>query len=100
MVFVVGDGDDDVAVEASLVLYEASGGAHVLTAATVQEPGVPPGGFGVSDCSVCRVDLKSLRARRREFLFVWCMLKSALEDLLEWKRLVGLLHGKREGGCS
>ncbi|GJP81614.1 hypothetical protein CLOP_g11757 [Closterium sp. NIES-67] len=28
------------------------------------------------------------------------MLKSALGNLLEWKQLVGLLLGKREGGCS
>ncbi|GJP81302.1 hypothetical protein CLOP_g11462 [Closterium sp. NIES-67] len=59
-VFVVGDGDDDVAGEASLSLHEASGRTHVLTTAAVQEPGVSPGGFGVGDRSICRVDLKSL----------------------------------------
>ncbi|GJP48809.1 hypothetical protein CLOM_g8089 [Closterium sp. NIES-68] len=51
-VLVVGDGDDDIAVEASLSLHEAPGRTHVLTAAAIQEPGVSPGGFGVGDCSV------------------------------------------------
>ncbi|GJP39607.1 hypothetical protein CLOM_g23960, partial [Closterium sp. NIES-68] len=59
-VFVVGDGDDDVAVEPFLLLHEASRGAHVLTTAAVQEPGVSSGWFGVGDRSVRRIDLKSL----------------------------------------
>ncbi|GJP67198.1 hypothetical protein CLOP_g24049 [Closterium sp. NIES-67] len=37
-VFIVGDGDDDVAVEASLSLHEVPRGTHVLTTATVQKP--------------------------------------------------------------
>ncbi|GJP81765.1 hypothetical protein CLOP_g11895 [Closterium sp. NIES-67] len=41
-IFVVGDGDDDVAVEAFLLLHESSRRAHVLPAAAVQEPALIP----------------------------------------------------------
>ncbi|GJP51707.1 hypothetical protein CLOM_g10856 [Closterium sp. NIES-68] len=60
MVLVVGDGDDDIAVEASLPLHEKPGRTHVLAAATVQEPSVSPSGFSVGNCSIRGVDLKTL----------------------------------------
>ncbi|GJP34294.1 hypothetical protein CLOM_g18740 [Closterium sp. NIES-68] len=72
-VFVIGDGDDDVAGEASLSLHEASGRTHVLTTAAVQEPGVSPGGFGVGDRSreARRRGASPISFRGREEASVW-----------------------------
>ncbi|CAI7814013.1 unnamed protein product [Closterium sp. NIES-54] len=58
LVMVGGDGDYDFALKLVFLLNEATRGAHVLSAAAVQEPGVSPRQLALSDGCIRRVGLQ------------------------------------------